>query len=201
MRTHVALLRGLNVGGHNRIAMSDLRDLATSIGLVDVVTYIQSGNLVFTSPETDQTALAAALEKRIARQLEVRPAVIVLSREEFAGVVADNPYPNEPNPKCLHVVFHRSDPGPDAAASLAAAERRARGMGSRDEGVVIGRHVFLHTPDGLGRSELALELNRHRTAPTTVSTMRNWATVTRLMALVNGDPPSQRADGAGTELT
>lgn len=166
--------------------MSDLRDMVAGMGLVDVVTYIQSGNVVFTSQETDATRLAAALEQRIGGQSEVRPAVIVLSREELAGVVADNPYPNETNPKCLHVVFHRSAPGPDAAAILAAAEQRARKRGSQDEGTVIGRQVYLHTPNGLGRSELAVELNRHPAPVTTsVSTMRNWATVTKLMALLN----------------
>ena len=187
MRTHVALLRGINVGGHNRLAMSDLRDLATGIGLADVATYIQSGNVVFTSSETDATALATELEQQIARQSGLRPAVVVLSREELARVVADNPYPNETDPKCLHVVFHRSDPGPDVAAVLAAAVDRARARGSRDEGTAIGRQVYLHTPNGLGRSELALELSRHRPipVPVPVSTMRNWATVTKVMALLN----------------
>ena len=195
MRTHVALLRGINVGGHNRLAMSDLRDMATGIGLVDVATYIQSGNIVFTSAETDSAALATALEQRIAQRSEVRPAVVVLSRKELAGVVADNPYPNETNPKCLHVVFHRSDPGPDVAEILAAAEQRVRERGSRDEGTVIGRQIYLHTPNGLGRSELALELNRHPAipVPTPVSTMRNWSTVTKLMALVNAQPRVQPA--------
>lgn len=187
MRSHVALLRGINVGAHNRIAMSDLRDIATTLGPVDVATYIQSGNVVFTSPEMDGVALATALGQRIGEQLDVHPAVIVLTRDELAGVVTGNPYPDETNPKCLHVVFHRSDPGPDAATTLAAAEERARGKGSWDQGTVIGRYVYLHTPNGLGRSQLAIELNRPQAngIPTAVSTMRNWATVTEVMALLN----------------
>ena len=60
MRTHVALLRGINVGGHNKVAMSDLRDVATSLGLTDVVTYIQSGNVAFRTDETDSAQLAQA---------------------------------------------------------------------------------------------------------------------------------------------
>jgi len=191
MRTHVALLRGVNVGKHNRIAMADLREIATSLGLDDVATYVQSGNVVFTTAETDTATVATALERGIAEQSNVRPDVVVLSRDELVRVVADNPFPEETNPKCLHVVFHRSDPGPDAVAELAAAQRRARDKGSRDEGTVVGRNIYLHTPDGLGRSELAAQLTRPpsaagaRTAPV-VSTTRNWATISNLVALLSG---------------
>lgn len=171
--------------------MSDLREIATSLGLADVATYVNSGNVVFTCSETDLPTVATALEQRIAEHSDVQTEVIALSRDELARVVADNPYPDETDPKCLHVVFHRSDVGPDAAATLAAAERRARTKGSQDQGTVVGRNVYLHTPNGLGRSELAVQLNRSRSATgagsaPAVSTMRNWATVTRLVALLNG---------------
>lgn len=187
MRTHVALLRGINVGGHNTIAMSHLREIATSMGLADVATYVQSGNLVFRSSETDPEILATALEQRIAEHSDVRPGVVVLRRDELAQVVADNPYPDEADPKCLHVVFHRRDNEADAAF-LAAAEQRAKAKGSRDEGTVVGRHLYLHTPDGLGRSELAAQLSRPQgaRAGTAVTTMRNWTTVTKLVALLSG---------------
>lgn len=186
-RTHVALLRGVNLGGHNRMAMSDLRVIATSLGLANVATYIQSGNLVFTSTNEDPMTLAKALELRIAEDCAVQPDVIVLTREELAAIVADNPYPAESNPKCLHVVFNRGGIGADTAVALKAAVQRAQARGSADEGTVRGRHLYLHTPAGLGRSELAAELNRPaalRNAPT-VSTMRNWATVTKLLALLD----------------
>ena len=191
MRTHVALLRGVNVGKHNRIAMADLREIATALGLADVTTYVQSGNVVFTASGTDTATLASDLERGIAEHSGVRPDVVVLSRDELVRVVADNPFPEETNPKCLHVVFHRGDPGPDAAAKVAAAEQRARDKGSRDAGTVVGRNIYLHTPDGLGRSELAAQLNRPRssgnarTAPA-VSTTRNWTTVTNLVTLLSG---------------
>jgi uncharacterized protein (DUF1697 family) len=60
MPTHVALLRGINLGGHNKVAMADLREVVTSLGHADVATYIQSGNVVFSTPQTDTAALAAA---------------------------------------------------------------------------------------------------------------------------------------------
>jgi hypothetical protein len=93
--THVALLRGINVGGRNRVAMADLRAVVTSLAHSDVATYIQSGNVVFTSTQSDTAAVATALEQAIAESLNERPAVVVLSRDELSRVVEDNPYPDE----------------------------------------------------------------------------------------------------------
>jgi uncharacterized protein (DUF1697 family) len=88
MPTHVALLRGTNVGGRNRAAMADLREAVLGLGHTDVATYIQSGNVVFTSEEADTATIAAALERAIAEHLGVQPKVIVLTRAELAQVVA-----------------------------------------------------------------------------------------------------------------
>ncbi|WP_162599925.1 DUF1697 domain-containing protein [Nocardioides solisilvae] len=184
-RSHVALLRGVNVGSHHRIAMADLRDVAASLGWEDVATYIQSGNLVFHATGS-VTALADSLGEAIAERLDVRCGVVVLTRRQLARVVADNPFPDETDPKRLHVVFHQGSPGPDAAATLAAAVARAREKGSRDDGTVVGHYLYLHTPDGLGRSRLAAELARRPAADAPEGTMRNWATVTRLLALLDG---------------
>src|SRR6202161_1318927 len=109
MPRYVALLRGINVGRRNRVAMADLRQLTEALGHTEVATYIQSGNLLFTSPDTDSGALAAALERAIARSLAVRPAVVVLSRADLAQVIADTPCPDEADPRCLHAVFRRQD--------------------------------------------------------------------------------------------
>ena len=79
MPRYLALLRGINVGGRNKVAMADLREIATSLGHTGVATYIQSGNLVFTSPEAGTAALADALQQEIASRLAVKPAVVVLS--------------------------------------------------------------------------------------------------------------------------
>jgi uncharacterized protein (DUF1697 family) len=184
MPTHVALLRGINVGGRNKVAMADLREVVTSLGHTDVSTYIQSGNVVFTSREPDTSALATALEQKIAESLEVRPSVVVLSSAELAQVVADNPFPEELEPKGLHAVFRSADFGPEEIAAIAVAQQRAEGKGSRDEARVVGRTLFLRTPDGMGRSELAAQLSRAGAALSTGGTARNWATVTKLLALV-----------------
>jgi uncharacterized protein (DUF1697 family) len=182
MPRYVALLRGINVGGRNRVAMADLRQLTKALGHAEVATYIQSGNVLFSSPDTDRGGLADALEREIAGSLAVRPAVVVLSEADLAQVIADNPFPDVPDPRCLHAVFRRRDFAPDAIAAIAEAQQRARAKGSRDEAVAVGRALFLSTPDGLGRSELAAQLARSGVQAD--GTARNWATVTRLMSML-----------------
>jgi len=150
-----------------------------------VATYIQSGNVVFTSEETDTATLAAALERAIADQLGVQPKVVVLTREELAQVVADNPFPKADNPRQLHAVFWNGPLGPEELAAVAAAQRQAGEAGGRDEARVAGTTMYLHTPDGYGRSELAARLARiggGRTA-SAAATARNWATVRKLLAM------------------
>jgi uncharacterized protein (DUF1697 family) len=183
---YVALLRGINVGGRNKVAMADLRQVAESLGHTEVATYIQSGNLVFTSTGDNTAgladALADALEQEIARRLAVRPAVVVLSRADLARVIADNPFPGESNPKALHAVFHREPITDSTIAAVARAEQKAQAKGSRDEAAVVGCTLFMRTPDGLGRSELAAQLARSVTK--TAGTARNWATVNRLLEML-----------------
>jgi uncharacterized protein (DUF1697 family) len=181
MPRYLALLRGINVGGHNKVAMKDLRDVAVGLGHADVATYIQSGNMVFSSAETDVRRLADALEREIAARLGVRPVVVVVSGPELARVIADNPFPDEINPKCLHAIFRRDEIGKNDVDLVAVAVQRARAGGSRDDAAVVGRTLFLRTPDGLGRSELAAQLARSKVQ--TAGTARNWATVIKLMEM------------------
>jgi uncharacterized protein (DUF1697 family) len=186
MPTHVALLRGVNVGGRNKVAMADLRKVVESLGHGDVATYIQSGNVVFTSKDTDTAAIAAELERALEEAVGVRSRVVVLSRAELAKAIADNPFPDEANPKHLHAVFLGAEVGAEEAAAVAAAERRASDKGSRDQAKVVGRTVYLRTPEGLGRSELAAQLARSNpVAGGPGGTARNWATVTKLLAMLD----------------
>jgi uncharacterized protein (DUF1697 family) len=178
--THVALLRGINLAGRNRVAMADLRAVVEALGHTAVGTYIQSGNVVFTAAGGNTTAVAAELERAIADTIGVPAPVVVLTRDELAEVVAANPYPDEPNPKLVHVVFTPDKIGAKAAATVAEAADRARAKGSADTVEVSGRVLYLHTPGGIGRSELAIQLSR-LTVP--AGTARNWATVGKLLAL------------------
>jgi uncharacterized protein (DUF1697 family) len=184
MPTHVALLRGINVGGNNKVAMADLRDVVASLGHTGVSTYIQSGNVLFTAPDgaAAAPALAAELERAIEKAFGLRLRVVVLSRAELAQVISDNPYRAEPDPKRVHAMFFPAEPGQQVRESVVAAEQQAAAKGGHDEATVVGRTLFLHTPDGYGRSELAARLARAR-GPAAEGTARNWATVTKLLAL------------------
>jgi uncharacterized protein (DUF1697 family) len=189
VRTHIALLRGINVGGRNKVAMADLRRVVSDIGHTEVATYIQSGNVAFAAADSaiESRQLAGDLERAIAGELAVRPAVVVASRAELEQVVAANPFGDEPNPKAVHAVFLPEVPGPEEVAAVALAVERARAKRSRDEAVVTGKALYLWTPDGFGRSELAVELNRGgaRRTPAPLGTARNWATVLALVQLLD----------------
>ena len=186
MARYVALLRGVNVGGHNRLAMADLRRCAGSLGHRDIVTYIQSGNLVFTSDVARPDDLADALEAEIARTLDVRPTAVVLDHTAFERVRVNNPFPQETDPRRLHVVFSRLLLTETEEGGVTVALERARANGSPDRAETVNGVLYLQTPDGLGRSILAAELSKAPGGAGKASTMRNWATVTRLSALLAG---------------
>ncbi|MGP7999509.1 MAG: DUF1697 domain-containing protein [Streptosporangiaceae bacterium] len=184
MPSHVALLRGVNVRGV-KLAMSDLREVLSSLGYADVSTYIQSGNALFSTDRAGPAELGAEIEAALDKRLGLRPRVLVLTRDELAQVLRDNPYPDEANPRAVHAVFLAEEPGPDQVAALAAAQQKAADKGSRDTARCVGRVLFLHTPDGFGRSELAVQLSRGGGPMSAkgAGTARNWATVTKLLSL------------------
>jgi uncharacterized protein (DUF1697 family) len=189
MASHVALLRGINVGGRNKVPMAELREVVAALGHDGVTTYIQSGNVLFTTADTDTAKLAAALESAIEGRFGLWSSVVVLSRDELAGVLAANPYPDEPDPRLVHVVFLNGEPPRDLLDRIAAAESAAAGKGSRDAVQASGRALYLHTPDGFGRSELAQNIFRIVTPPSKqkkqalAATARNLATTTKLLSL------------------
>jgi uncharacterized protein (DUF1697 family) len=178
--THVALLRGINLGPHKRIAMPALRQLVESLGHSDVATYIASGNVVFTTSGATKT-VADDLEKAIANELGVTCRVVVLTAGELARAVADNPYPDEPDLKRVHAIFLTDPAGAAARKRLDQARDKLGDKVGRDEAEIVGRVLYLHTPDGFGRSELAKVLSRP--GGDAEGTARNWATVTKLLAM------------------
>lgn len=190
MPSHIALLRGINLGGRNKVAMADLRVVVAGLGHGDVSTYIQSGNVLFTAAGNGDgtaavTAMADAMTAEIAAKLGVTAPVIILTRDELAGIIAANPYPDEPEPRRVHAVVLSQPPWPDLASRLDAAMAASAAKGSRDEIRAIGRTLYLHTPDGYGTSDLAQGLLRFVHAPKAgaTGTARNWATMTKLLSL------------------
>jgi len=190
MASHVALLRGINVGGRNKVPMADLREVVASLGHTGVSTYIQSGNVLFSTAEEDTAKLAAALESAIEERFGIWSSVVVLSRDELAQVLAANPYPDEPNPKMVHVVFLNAELPPDVLDRIASAQAAVAAKGSRDTVQVAGQAVYLHTPDGFGTSELAQVLLSRVLSPpakqkkqAVVATARNMATSAKVLSL------------------
>ena len=169
MTTYAALLRGVNVGGHRRVPMGGLRELLTSLGLADVQTYLQSGNAVFRSEQTDEDDLAAAIRAALLHALGVDAAVLVRSAAELAAVVAGSPWPDRAaEPKRLHAAYLSSLPPAVPDTSRFAP----------DEVRVVGRAAYLWYADGAGRSKLTLDaLERHLRV---TGTARNWTTATAL---------------------
>ena len=186
MATHVALLRGINVGGNNKVPMAELRTLVGELGHTDVSTYIQSGNVLFTAPaDADSAALGRAMSEAIAARFGVKSPVVVLTREELAGIHAANPFPGEPDPRRVHAVVLSEPPWPELLSRLDAARAKSAQAGSGDEVLAVGRTLYLHTPEGFGRSVLAEVLMRYVTGRKTgaTGTARNWATMTKLLDL------------------
>ena len=186
MASHVALLRGINVGGRNKVPMAELREVVASLGHTGVTTYIQSGNVLFSTPETDTARLASALGEAVSEAFGIAVSVVVLSRAQLARILDSNPYPDEPKPQYVHVVFLGAEPPPDLLDRIKAAESAAAAKGSRDAVTTVGGALFVHTPDGYGTSELAEALFRIIGPPGKAgitATARNWATATKLLSL------------------
>jgi uncharacterized protein (DUF1697 family) len=172
---YVALLRGINVGGKTRIAMAALRDTCASVGCEDVVTYIQSGNVVVKSKLTADK-LRSALEEAIAKEFGFNPAVMLRTAKELAAVADRNPYPDADD-KSVHVGFLHAGPNATTKKCLAAIDC------APEELTVDGRDIYLHLPNGMGRAALPVQMERClRPTPVTV---RNWRTVTKLAELAS----------------
>jgi uncharacterized protein (DUF1697 family) len=175
---YVALLRGINVGGKTRIAMAALRDVCAAAGCEDVVTYIQSGNVVLESP-LGAEKLRAVLEETIAGEFGFAPAVMIRTAKEMAAVVGNNPFPAA-DEKAVHVGFLRTALDAATKKCLAAIDC------APEELAVVKREIYLHLPNGMGRAKLSVELERCLRPNKTQITVRNWRTVNKLVELAGG---------------
>jgi len=176
--THVALLRGINVGRAKRVAMAELRALVEGLGYRDVRTLLNSGNVVFTAPRTAPATAAARIEAALAERLGVAARVTALTAAELAAAVAGNP-----------LLAADRDPARLLVAVLAdPADRRLlaplTGEDWSPEAVALGARVaYLWCPEGVLASRLPEAVGR---ALGDGVTTRNWATMTKLDALVRG---------------
>jgi uncharacterized protein (DUF1697 family) len=171
--TYVGLLRGVNVGGKNKLAMADLRSLVESLGHTDVTTYIQSGNIVFTSAKA---VAPPGLEEAIKAEFGLDVTVVLRTPAELAKVVKTNPFAREDVSK-VHVGFMTRKPAKAVVAKVDAARFEP------EEFAVRGAELYLYLPNGMGRAKLPDYVGRQLKVPTTV---RNWNTVLKLLELAGG---------------
>jgi uncharacterized protein (DUF1697 family) len=177
--THLALLRGVNVGGKNRLPMKALADTIEEAGCRDVRTYIQSGNALFAVPAARAHGLAARLAGLIAARHGLRVPVVLRSVEALRAVVRSNPFlEGGADPATLHVAFLAEPPAPAAAAALDP------GRSPPDAFALVGGELFLSLPNGVARTRLTSDY-LDRTLRTTC-TVRNWRTVLALVGLAGG---------------
>lgn len=176
MKTFIALLRGINVGGHRKIEMAALRALGTELGFGAVQSYIQSGNLIFTSPDT-AAAIEASLDRAIADRFGFPVEVLVRAADAWPALIQGNPFPkacvDEPN--LVMMALAKRPPNKEAATAL--RERAAAG----ERIATAGEALWIHYPEGVARSKLSPALiDRLVGSPVTA---RNWRTVLKLAEL------------------
>lgn len=162
MTTLIALLRGINVVGNNKLPMKELSALLTQMGLREVQTYIQSGNVVFRCEQKNKAALAAKISSAIEAQHGFAPRVLLLDAAELREAIAGNPFPEATtDPKALHLFFLADAPQHPDLKSLEAI--RADSERYKQAGKVF----YLHTPDGFGTSKLAARVEKLLGVPAT----------------------------------
>lgn len=176
-QTHVALLRGINVGGKNKVSMKQLAAMFEEAGCQDVSTYIQSGNVVFRAKSTLVRKLPGLITTSLGKELGVEAPVIIRSASELRDVITNNPFlrRRSTKPEHLHVGFLAKAPTSARVASLDPD----RSPGDTFE--VRGKEIYLCCPKGVARTKLTVTW--FDKALDTITTVRNWRTVQKLAEL------------------
>jgi uncharacterized protein (DUF1697 family) len=175
--TYIGLLRAINVGGRNRIAMADLRVLLESLGYAGVQTLLQSGNVVFATRARSRAVLERGLEDETEKACGARVDYCVRTAAEWRAIVASNPYPKEAkrDPAHLVVMCLKARPSREQLAALRAAVRGPETV------ELVGHELYGVYPAGIGTSKLTNTLIESKLQ--TRGTARNWNTVLKLAAL------------------
>ncbi len=181
MKTYIALFRGINVGGHNKMPMKELASLLEGLGLVGVRTYIQSGNVVFRASKGTAAQWSETIRTAVEGGFGFSPWVLVMEASALAKAAAANPYPQaEADHKTLHLFFLAAKP---KSNDLEAMDRIKTPTESY---TLLGTVFYLHAPDGIGKSKLAERTERLLGVE---ATARNWRTVREVLALASDTSP------------
>ena len=174
MQTWIALLRGINVGGATVVPMKELISLFEKCNLHDIKTYIQSGNVVFRTEE-GVTSLSKHIKNVLDQNLAFHPKLLLRTVEQLQEAAEANPFPQgEADPKSLHLYFLSEPPKNRDLDGLTQLKKKSESF------AIIGSTFYLHAPDGIGRSKLAAQVERHVGVD---ATARNWRTVCKVLEM------------------
>jgi len=174
--THVALLRGINVGGKNLLPMKDLAGMFAEAGCTEVRTYIQSGNVIFEA-RAGALEIAQVVVANIKKRFGLRTTLIIRNAQQLRRIILKNPFINTGvDEKALHVYFLASTPNAHAIGGLDT------GRSAPDSFHVLGQEIYLHLPNGMARTKLTNAYFDSKLS--TTCTARNWATVLKLAAMM-----------------
>ena len=177
MAVLISMLRGVNLGSHNRIKMEELRALYESMKLDDPRSYVQSGNVIFRTKEKNSPQLAKKIQENIEKKFRCCPEVILRTAEELRRVIAANPFPEQAKsePGKVLVTFLAGEPPRDAEANL------EKFKGLPEELHLKGRELYIYFPDGAGRSRLPWSTVEKFLKVT--GTARNWNSVQAMLKI------------------
>ena len=173
MTVYVSMLRGVNVGGHSRLKMATLKDAYTALGLRDVHTLLQSGNVVFTSRTKDRQSLAKRIMQEIERRFDLKIEVLIRTLDEIRMLLARGPTTPRADHSKLLVMFLARVPDARAQSALIKEHKGPEMIELR------GPEVYLYYPDGVGRSKLTNAFLENRLD--VAGTARNWNTLRKLI--------------------
>jgi uncharacterized protein (DUF1697 family) len=194
MKTFISLLRGINVSGQNKIRMPELKGLYESLNLVNVVTYNQSGNVIFDCTEQVPATIVRFLEAEITGSFGLSVKVLLRDKEGFQEIIGSNPFVNQRNedPERQYVTFLSEAPAELALRNLvfhAAGDsvgsnfKRESEAGDEDEYFVYDREIYLFCPNGYGRTKFSNTYFERKLG--LAATTRNWKTVNALYEMAN----------------
>ncbi len=177
MQSYVALLRGVNVAGHARLSMEELRDCFEALGFGKVRTYIQSGNVVFEHGIANASVVAETLEKGIKARFGLEVHVLVKSIKEMSRIIENVPFP-APQRNMMHLTFLSAKPEGVPTKEIESAKDK------KEKFLLSGREIYLYCPNGYGRSKLSNSFFERKLK--VKATTRNWRTVNVLYDMMTG---------------
>jgi uncharacterized protein (DUF1697 family) len=178
MQTYISFLRGINMTGHNTIKMTDLGDLYRKLGLKDVETYIQSGNVIFSGDDrSNEYELGLMIEKAISEKFNYIVPVMIRTYRELADLFTSNPFLEEPDfdPSKMAVIFLHSEPSDNQLQKVTNVSYPP------DKFKIINREIFIYCPNGFGTTKIYTNFFEKKMKVS--GTGRNWKTITTILSM------------------